>query len=349
MLIRSVASLVVAFALSAWLTARFSRPGSALYVLDQPNARSLHTRPTPRSGGIAIVVAALVAGLIEGTVIDLWLVLSAGLIAMVSFLDDRFALSPTTRLSVQVLAAVLLIVSGTTLDSFQLPGIHQELPFGLGVGVTLLFAVWMANLYNFMDGMDGFAGGMAVVGFGAFCLLGLEAGAPEFAVSAAIIALATGGFLIFNFPPAKIFMGDTGSSTLGFLAAGLALYADQRQLFPLWISWLVFSPFIVDATVTLVRRALKGERVWNAHRTHYYQRLVQLGWGHRPVVLGEYILMVACAVSAVVVWESAVWLQWMVILFWGLCYLALIALVHRAEAMATGTRDNITKGGRTTK
>ncbi len=112
------------------------------------------------------------------------------------------------------------------------------------------------------------------------------------------MAAASAGFLVHNFPPAKIFMGDTGSTTLGFLAAACILWGSKSGLFPFWVAILVFSPFIVDATVTLLRRLLRGEKIWEAHRTHYYQRLVLLGWGHRWTVLAEYVLMLACAGSA---------------------------------------------------
>jgi UDP-N-acetylmuramyl pentapeptide phosphotransferase/UDP-N-acetylglucosamine-1-phosphate transferase len=157
----------------------------------------------------------------------------------------------------------------------------------------------MVNLYNFMDGMDGFAGGMAVFGFGAMAVLGWQGGDAGFALANAAIAAAAAGFLLFNFPPARIFLGDVGSATLGLLAAALSLLGSQRGLFPLWVAWLAFSPFIVDATWTLLRRLVRGERVWQAHRSHHYQRLVLAGWSHRRTVSLSYVLMAACAATAV--------------------------------------------------
>jgi UDP-N-acetylmuramyl pentapeptide phosphotransferase/UDP-N-acetylglucosamine-1-phosphate transferase len=163
-------------------------------------------------------------------------------------------------------------------------------------GLTGLFILWMINLYNFMDGMDGFAGGMAVIGFTTLAWLGrADAG---FAAVNLTIAAASAGFLAYNFPPARLFLGDTGSTALGFLAAACSLWGSAAGLFPFWAALWVFSPFIVDATVTLLRRLMRGERVWEAHRSHYYQRLVLLGWGHRRTVLAEYVLMLACAGSA---------------------------------------------------
>ena len=154
----------------------------------------------------------------------------------------------------------------------------------------------MIILYNFMDGMDGFAGGMAVIGFTTLAWLGrADVGFSAFCL---VVAASSAGFLLHNFPPAKIFLGDSGSTTLGFLAAACSLWGSQAGLFPFWTALLIFSPFIVDATVTLLRRLWHGEPVWKAHRSHYYQRLVLLGWGHRRTVLVEYALMLACAASA---------------------------------------------------
>ena len=164
---------------------------------------------------------------------------------------------------------------------------------------------WIVNLYNFMDGMDGFAGGMTVIGFTTLAALCASRGAAELAAMSLAVAASALGFLLFNFPPARIFMGDLGSSLLGYLCAVAMLSAESSASIPLWISALVFSPFIVDASVTLARRTLAGERPWRAHRDHFYQRLVRLGWGHRKTVVCEYGLMLACAVSAAAALPSA--------------------------------------------
>jgi len=193
----------------------------------------------------------------------------------------------------------------------------------------LLFVTWAINLYNFMDGMDGFAGGMAVIGFSTLAWLGRVD--EPFMNVCLIVAAANAGFLIHNFPPAKIFMGDTGSTALGFLVAACSLWGSKSGLFPFWVAILVFSPFIVDATATLLRRLLRGERVWEAHRTHYYQRLVLLGWGHRRTVLAEYGLMLACAGSAVVAVHLPPAGQWVLIVGWIVIYSFLMWGVGRLE------------------
>jgi UDP-N-acetylmuramyl pentapeptide phosphotransferase/UDP-N-acetylglucosamine-1-phosphate transferase len=155
----------------------------------------------------------------------------------------------------------------------------------------------MINLYNFMDGMDGFAAGMAVAGFTALAVLGHRAGATTYALLCLGVAGASAGFLSVNFPPARIFLGDVGSGSLGLLAAGFGLWAVRERIASVWGIVLIFSPFMVDATVTLGRRLARREMVWQAHRTHYYQRLVGLGWQHRVVVVGEYVLMIGCGAT----------------------------------------------------
>ncbi len=326
----------LAFALAAMLTRYLCSPRSLIQIPDHPNERSLHDRVVPRAGGVAILAAGTVAvGLpaFEGEFPGAlgWIGGAAGLIAAVSYCDDLAGLATGMRLVVHVLAAAVLLPGGIALTQVTLPGAPLVLPQALLVGVAILFTVWMTNLYNFMDGMDGLAGGMAVIGFATFALFGWRAGHESFAAVSLTIAAASAGFLVFNFPPARIFMGDVGSSTLGFLAGALSLWGAREGVFPLWVAVLVFSPFVVDATLTLFRRLLRGERIWQAHRTHYYQRLVRLGWGHRKTVLWEYLLMLACAGSALWAVDLPPVGQWALILVWASVYAALGVFVSRLE------------------
>ena len=224
----------------------------------------------------------------------------------------------------------MVVWQGLWPERWPLPGLESEWPVVVGAVFAWLFVVWMTNLFNFMDGMDGFAGGMAVIGFGALAGLGGLAGDQGFALLCGSVAAAAAGFLVFNFPPARIFMGDVGGSTLGFLAAALILWADREGLFAWWVGVLVFSPFVVDATVTLIRRILRGEAPWRAHRSHCYQRIVQRGWGHRRTVLWEYALMFACAGSALWSFRQPMDIQWGVIGAWAFVYTGLILAVDHA-------------------
>lgn len=326
--------MTVAFFISASLTLYFSHPKTVLSILDEPNARSLHTRPIPVTGGIAILIAFTISALLAcGYYIPIpdvfWIWFCGLLIALISFVDDCYHLSPLFRLLVHCLAASILLWQGQFgLTHLILPGLVWIWPPILQISISFLFVVWMINLYNFMDGMDGFAGGMAIFGFGTLAILGGLADHRVFMVMNLIVVSAVGGFLIFNFPPARIFMGDVASSTLGFLAAAFSLWGSREGIFPLLIALLVFSPFIVDATVTLFKRLLRGEKIWIAHKTHYYQRLVEMGWGHKRTVLWEYVLMAACSISALFALHLAPYAQWTLLIGWAFIYLSLMYLVR---------------------
>lgn len=295
--------LLFTFFITCLITRYLSKSTYLTGIIDQPNERSLHIKSTSRIGGLAIFLGGQ-GGifLCKQFCLDVnffLLPLLVGLIPLViiSFCDDCYGILAKWRILVHIWAAFSLVWVNYTPNTLEFAGVILSLPVWVTILPGLLSVVWMINLYNFMDGMDGFAGGMAVIGFATLAWLGRTD--TGFAAFCMIVAAASAGFLVHNFPPAKIFMGDTGSTALGFLVAACSLWGSKTGLFPLWAAILIFSPFIVDATVTLLRRLLQGEKIWEAHRTHYYQRLVLLGWGHRRTVLTEYVLMLACSGSAV--------------------------------------------------
>lgn len=328
----------ISFLLSAWLTWRFIDPASYFHIVDHPNERSLHILPTPRGGGVAIMSAVAAGSLLhiwwsggeQGFV--RWIGAALVVVATVSYIDDRYHVAVAHRLIAHIAGAVMLIVGGLSLHAIVLPWLDWNPPVWLGASLSLLFVVWMINLYNFMDGMDGFAGGMAVCGFCLFAIFGLLAGNEQFAVISAIIAASAAGFLCFNFPPARIFMGDIGSSTLGLLAASFSLWGAMDGIFPFWIAVLVFSPFIVDATVTLLRRLRRHELIWRAHKTHYYQLLAQAGWGHRKTVLAEYSIMLGCGLTALWIADKPDGIQIIALGGWAIFYFIFFAAVSRLAA-----------------
>ena len=328
--------ILLVFLLSAGLTRYLCHPAAKLRILDAPNERSLHEIPVPRTGGLAVIAALLVGSLpfaLTSLLIPGVASVMAGvtLIAIVSFVDDRSGVSAKFRLLVHGVAAALVLAGGLVPELFQLPGWQWSWPSAVSLVFTGLFLIWMTNLFNFMDGMDGFAGGMTLLGFGAYAVLGWQAGEALFTVASLIVAAAAAGFLVFNFPPAKIFMGDVGASVLGFLSACLSLWADSEKIFPIWVGILVFSPFIVDATVTLLNRLVAGRRVWEAHRSHYYQRLVRFGWGHRKTVILEYALMIAAGLSGNMAVGLSPQGQWILIIVWCFVYLGLGLRVRELE------------------
>jgi UDP-N-acetylmuramyl pentapeptide phosphotransferase/UDP-N-acetylglucosamine-1-phosphate transferase len=276
----AIASFAVSAALTALLVSRFGR-----LVLDRPNERSLHERPVPRTGGLAVLAGALVS--VAFGAAPLWLLLAAGYaLAAISFVDDLRHLHTGARLAAHLVAAALLVWYATApIDP-------------LAAALLVLAVAWITNLYNFMDGSDGLAAGMTVIGFAAYAAAAALGEEPELATICLGIAAAAAAFLLFNFHPARIFLGDVGSIPLGFLAGALGIVGWNDDAWPLWFPVAVFAPFIADATLTLVRRLLRGERIWQAHRDHYYQRLVRSRFGHRGTAYAAYALMVLCAGAA---------------------------------------------------
>jgi UDP-N-acetylmuramyl pentapeptide phosphotransferase/UDP-N-acetylglucosamine-1-phosphate transferase len=264
--------------------------------------------------------------------IGLWILSLTGAICLVSFIDDRRGLPIAVRFGIHLVAtAILVIGSGFMLPSTAVPMLGVISWGWLAAPITILFLVWMGNLYNFMDGMDGFAGGMTVIGCGLLAYLGWQAHHPVISVIATLQSAAAAGFLVHNFPPAKIFMGDVGSVSTGFLAAALIVLGCRDGVFDLWVPVIIFSPFICDATVTLIRRAFRHEKVWEAHRDHYYQRLVLSGWGHRRTVLAEYGVMVLCGGFALLYQYASE--EWRLVILgaWGMLFLSLALGVKGVE------------------
>ncbi len=298
-------------------------------IQDIPNDRSLHAEPVSRTGGIA-----LMAGILSGWMMLIqfwawWIVLPVlGLFAL-SLVDDIRNLSPRTRLLGHFIAALIVVAASGVSWLWGLP--------------VLLFIVWMTNLYNFMDGSDGLAGGMALFGFSFYGIAGLMNGNEAFAMMNFSIGAAALGFLYHNFHPAKVFLGDAGSIPLGFLAAVFGVWGWQQSYWPFWFPILVFSPFVVDATTTLLKRVQRKENLVQAHRSHYYQRLVQIGWGHRNTALIEYALMFLAGASAL--WGTGLDVpgQANLLAWWGAIYLGLMMWVDRRwrqhEAMRENTND----------
>jgi len=303
-------------ALLPWGVAAFAACAAILWVLlrtglawrlatDIPNDRSLHTRPTPRVGGWGIVPVAVV--LIGLAAPSLWLpALAAALLAALSQIDDRRGLPARVRFGGHAAAVAALIA---------------VYPAGVpwwALACMAVLLVWLVNLYNFMDGSDGLAGGMALLGFGGYALAAAVSVHADAALAAAslIVAGAAAGFLLFNFHPARIFLGDAGSIPLGFLAGALGYWGWREGVWPVWFPALCFAPFIGDASVTLVKRLLRGEKFWQAHREHYYQRLVQSGLGHASTAWIWYLFMAVGIMLAICALQFALLYQWLAVAGW---------------------------------
>jgi UDP-N-acetylmuramyl pentapeptide phosphotransferase/UDP-N-acetylglucosamine-1-phosphate transferase len=263
-------------------------------LLDVPNARSSHTRPTPRGGGLALVVvavgtwAALLTAYGETLETSHYMLLaSTAAILVVSWLDDLHTLKFKHRLLIQVVAAASLLWVAPP-PHFVVIGDLGRLTLGpLAWPLAIIWIVGLTNAYNFMDGIDGIAGGQGVVAGLAWATFILIPSDGVIGLLGLYLAIASAAFLVFNWSPAKIFMGDVGSATLGFLFAALPfleLLWDHVEIRSYWVpAAAMVWPFVFDAGFTLVRRWRRGERITEAHRSHLYQRLVIAGWSHAEV------------------------------------------------------------------
>jgi Fuc2NAc and GlcNAc transferase len=277
-----------------------------LRLVDVPNQRSLHQVPVPRLGGVAIVVTvwsvlALGSGSTMTPVLGhadtlAWLA-GASAIAVLGFVDDIRPLPALVRLSVQlVIATSVLAVVLRTDELGVAAGVRLHVVRALALAPAVIFVVGTTNIYNFMDGMDGLAATQAMsAGLG----LGVAAsavGQVDLAAIAFVVAAAALGFFVHNSPPATLFLGDAGSTFLGFTFSSLALVAAARPSpVPIGVIPVALAPFLLDGTFTIIRRLRRGERVWQAHKTHLYQRAVATGLSHRDVLV---VYAAWCAVSA---------------------------------------------------
>lgn len=308
------------FVLSTFITGLMRRVAIRKSILDIPNERSSHSHPTPRGGGIAIVITFLLAlltlHLLDQIDTHLFWVLTLGgtSIALLGYRDDVTSVNTRTRILLHFL------IAGVTL--FALGGYHGV--HGIGSALALIGIVWCINFYNFMDGIDGLASseGM-IVALGAALALSYL-GAVSLAWVCWLLANTIAGFMVWNWPPAKIFMGDVGSSFLGYVFAVLGLFSVNHAILPLAFWWLILAIFIWDATFTVVYRGMKGKKWYSAHREHAYQRMTMQGLSHQRVTLLITAMNIAILLPAAfltVLWPSSspwlvgisafsLWLAW---------------------------------------
>lgn len=308
-----VVTVVAVFCLSWVLTLFARRLALKRRLLDFPNERSSHRQPTPRGGGVAIVLVFL------GLLVWLWatgsldartglgLALGGGIIALVGLLDDLSHVPVRWRLLSHFCGAAVVVyaVGGMPPLAYWDGAVYLGWPGHL---LAVLALVWLLNLYNFMDGIDGIAGVQAVTfGVAGGVLLLLEGLVPEAGLLWCLAAVAA-GFLCWNLPPARIFMGDVGSGFVGLMIGALTLWLSAQYPPFFWLAAIMMSLFIVDASLTLVWRLARGERVYQAHRSHVYQ-LLALRFGHGPVIAGvaaiNLLLLLPLAWAAQQQWLSA--------------------------------------------
>lgn len=269
-------------------------------LLDLPESRRSHLAPTPRGGGLAIVATMVLAWLLWPGALAGWREPMAGVFVMaaVGWFDDRHQLPARLRFVAQLFVACGLLAAVGGLQMVEVFGWRLEVPW-LWTALGVIGVVWLINLYNFMDGSDGMAAGQGLWAGLVTAVLFELGGEPVLAAFALTAGGAWGGFLFWNRPPAGIFMGDVGSLALGVTVAACAVMGASTGAISIWVSFMISSLFVVDATATLVARVARGERWYTAHRQHAYQRLLDLGWSHGQV-LGLYLLINVLVVLPVI-------------------------------------------------
>ena len=321
---------VIAFVLALALTPALRAVARRFGLLDRPNPRSSHQAIVPRGGGIGIAAAVLGALALARPALGSRLtpVLLGGIaLAVVGLCDDRYSLSASVRVTAQLIVALAVVAALGGLERLPLPPPLDWKLGALGVPLATLWIVAVVNFFNFLDGIDGLAALQAVItGLGIL----IAAWDPSLALLAGALAGAAAGFLPFNWAPASVFLGDVGSYFLGFTLAALPLatppeWRSSAVLFVALSLWL----FLADATWTLARRALRGERVHEAHREHLYQKLA-LRWGHARVTLSIGMASAALTAAALGAWWSAS-------PAWAWAALGLAATFFAAESVAATT------------
>jgi Fuc2NAc and GlcNAc transferase len=334
-----LAAAAIVLVVSGVVTGMVRRFALSHGVLDIPNKRSSHTTATPRGGGLSIVLACtatLVVFAALGTIQSRLVIALLGggsLVAAIGFLDDRRPMPAALRLAIHIAAAAWAVAWLGGLPAIRVGNlVFSSGWFGYVLGV--LGIVWTLNLFNFMDGIDGIAASEAVFVGGGAILLSLQTASTDVAAVACILCAASAGFLIWNWPPAKIFMGDVGSGYLGYVIAVLAMAATRDNPVAVWVWLILGGVFFVDATVTLARRSLMGERLHEAHRSHAYQWLARRWRSHRRVTLSVLAVNVFWLLPAA--WLAMRYPQFAV---WSLAG-AFVPLIILAIAAGAGLREH---------
>jgi Fuc2NAc and GlcNAc transferase len=297
--------MVIVLLFSIVVTAIYINYSIKNEIIDIPNDRSSHTHPTPRGGGISISLSIIIGAIITYylgflSIFEFAAIFGSILIiAIVGWFDDHNDISFYWRIIFYSVASIWCMFWVGSLDSIKIGSIILPMSLPVGSVVTFLGLVWFTNLYNFMDGTDGLAAIQAICAALFSGILLLYTKHDGLALISFIILSSCVGFLYWNFPPAKIFMGDIGSCVLGFTFGLLAVMSDLSGAIPVSVWCILLSVFICDSTFTLLKRILDGDKWYSAHRSHAYQRLAQMGMSHKKLALMIFLT------NILVIWPIA--------------------------------------------
>lgn len=272
-------------------------------VIDTPNDRTLHKGSIPRGGGLAIVALILLSLAVIGALSMRYFMFAGIFISVLawsslSWLDDRFDLSPQRRWFVQCVFATLSVMAFGVVDTVHLSNERYLLLPIVGFLISIIGVLWLTNLYNFMDGMDGLAASQTIIASSTLVFWFWQYGDQSLAIISLVLASASYGFLLHNWHPAKIFLGDVGSVTIGAFFSTMLLIAVSRYDMPVISFIILFGVFVADASLTILKRLIQREKIWLPHRSHYYQRLAALGFSHSKIVIGLIVMMTISSLIA---------------------------------------------------
>jgi len=348
LLFLAVGAFIISALVNKFLLVFLDRRG----MLDIPNERSSHVRPTPRGGGLGIIIGAVLCSTVYAIVTDdpkiFLLVFISLVIGMVGWVDDiKKGLSAGFRIGIQFICSVVVIWIFKPIDILPLPApLHIHLHF-FGIIISVIWLVGITNIFNFLDGIDGYAG---VQGFIAGLMLAILAWGTPIGFIGLFASLSCAGFLLFNWHPAKIFMGDVGSSFLGFLFAALPFYLTDTGTSSLrtemfFATAIAIWFFLLDGTFTIFRRLYKKEKIWQAHRSHLYQRLVITGMSHSEVVITVcFFYSVLFAVTIFFgIQPSANIIRWPVLIIGFILFFIYLAytLMREKKVITAGKKNNL--------
>lgn len=284
----------------------------AIYMgaVDKPNHRKVHSRIMPRLGGLAIYIAFLAAYLWVAPQNKLtWGIIAGGTIIVITgLIDDRFQISPKLKLLGQLIAAIVVVGSGLTVEFINLPFSGIFIFGWLSIPITILWIVGVTNSVNLIDGLDGLAAGVSAIATTAILIVALIMGNEEVSMLSVALLGATLGFLYYNFYPAKIFMGDTGALFLGFMLASMSILGFKYvTLFAFVMPILILGVPISDTIFAIIRRKINKKPIYEADKNHLHHRLLQLGLSHRQTVLVIYGISVLFGLSAIFFNQATLW------------------------------------------
>ncbi|KPL59314.1 glycosyltransferase family 4 protein [Rossellomorea vietnamensis] len=309
--IKLVMSVILSFVSVLIVTPWVIKFAKLIGVVDQPNQRKVHTKEMPRMGGLAIFIGVLVGYFASGLYKEPIASITVGalIIIAIGLLDDKFALSAKVKLLGQIIAAVVVVYSGLTIEFLYIP-FFDKIDIGiLAIPVTLLWVIGITNAINLIDGLDGLAAGISSISLATIAFMAFINGKALILTLALIVLASAIGFLFYNFHPAKIFMGDTGSLFLGYMIAVLSLLGLYKSvtLFSFVVPILILGVPLFDTTFAIIRRVVNKKPISAPDKSHLHHRLISLGFSHRETVLIIYALGLCFSISAIIFTKATLW------------------------------------------